>query len=116
MNTTQPAVCVICHNPNPTTDRTCSRTCEIDLAFALGRITDYPDDIEENTGMNTYEITYTYSGDIVEEIKAASIKDAIAMVEPYGHKYTVTTCGGVEIDLRPAGNPRVTLKRPRKSS
>jgi hypothetical protein len=50
-DTTGP-VCGMCHGPNPTTDPICSRDCEIDLAFANGRITDYP---EETTVPDTHE-------------------------------------------------------------
>jgi hypothetical protein len=37
------AGCVICHGPNPTDAKTCSRDCAEDLALATGRITDYPE-------------------------------------------------------------------------
>lgn len=37
-------VCVICHDPNPTSNSTCSPECATDLALATGRITDYPEE------------------------------------------------------------------------
>jgi hypothetical protein len=33
-------VCVMCHGPNPTGDRTCSHQCDIELAYQLGHIHD----------------------------------------------------------------------------
>jgi hypothetical protein len=66
--------------------------------------------------MTTYLITYTYTGDIVVEIDADSVEDALALaqVEDPGSGYTAIVAG-VELDMDRTGNPRVTVKRPRRS-
>jgi hypothetical protein len=52
METQTDTTCDMCHGPNPTDAKTCSRDCAEDLALAKGHITDYP---EENHMPDTYE-------------------------------------------------------------
>lgn len=59
--------------------------------------------------MTRYLIAYTYTGDIVEEVDADTLADAMEQVGDYGYKYTVDV-GGIEVDLRQTGRPRVTVK------
>lgn len=60
----EPTVCVMCHGPNPTNDRTCSRDCEIDLAFELGRITDYPEEDTMDTQADQITVYYEPAHDV----------------------------------------------------
>ena len=52
--------CVICHEP--INDTTCSRACEVNLAFARGTITDYP----EETHMSDDHKYQTLDGQAVD--------------------------------------------------
>jgi hypothetical protein len=59
--------------------------------------------------MTRYLITYTYTGDIQEEVEADSLEQALEQAEHPGYKYTVVA-GGIEIDLYQTGRPRMTVK------
>src|SRR5690625_19869 len=57
----------------------------------------------------TYRITWTYTGEIVDEVEAGSLQEALKKAEGREPGYRLTAmAGGMELDLYQQGTPHVT--------
>lgn len=59
--------------------------------------------------MSRYQITYTYTGEIVDEVEAETVEEALKRAQD-GPCYRLTAMAeGMEIDLYQQGKPHVTV-------
>lgn len=59
--------------------------------------------------MTRYRITYTYTGEIVDEVEAETVEEALTKAQDGPHYRLTAMAEGMEIDLYQQGKPRVTL-------